>query len=145
MEEFDRMRIRSMVISAGTLVFLTGGSGLCTVASATPSTLHLNATVYDTHQGKGVFSSKEKVFQGTSQVGEDSSRCTERSKTMVHCIGSYTLTHGTIQFSGSISSSSNTNRLTITGGTGTYRGARGTVLTEYNRTGTKAKETLTFK
>jgi hypothetical protein len=32
----------------------------------------------------------------------------------------------------------------MTGGTGDYKDARGTVLTEYNKAGTKAQETLTF-
>ena len=63
----------------------------------------------------------------------------------MHCTGSYRLAHGTIEFAGVISSSSNTNRLAITGGTGSYRSARGTVLTEYNRAGTKAKETIFFR
>jgi hypothetical protein len=72
------------------------------------------------------------------------STCTKKTSSTVHCTGSYKLTHGTILFSGTISNSSNTNRLTITGGTGSYKGARGTVLTEYNAGETKAKETITF-
>jgi hypothetical protein len=113
-------------------------------AWATPPTLHLTAVVYDAHTSGHVFSSKERLFQGTTKVGEDSSRCTETSSTATRCVGSYTLKHGTIQFSGTISNASDTNRLKITGGTGTYKGAHGTVLTEYNKAGTKAKETLTF-
>jgi len=120
-------------------------SAFSAAAWATPPALHLNAIVYDTHTSMHVFSSKEKLFQGTTKVGEDSSRCTETSKTATHCVGSYTLKHGTIQFSGTISNASDTNRLTITAGTGTYKGVRGTVLTEYNKAGTKAEETLTFK
>lgn len=84
------------------------------------------------------------MYQGSTRLGEDSSRCTEVSTTKTHRIGSYTLTHGTIKFSGAISNASDTNRLRITGGTGTYKGVHGTVLTEYNKAGTKAKETLTF-
>jgi hypothetical protein len=130
-----------MVVVAPIAILLA----LSSPAIAVPATLHLSATVYDAHTSKGVFSSKEKLFQGTTKAGEDSSRCTKTSETAVRCTGSYTLTHGTIQFSGTISNASNTNRLTITGGTGSYKGARGTVLTEYNKAGTKAKETLTFK
>jgi hypothetical protein len=33
----------------------------------------------------------------------------------------------------------------MTGGSGAYKSARGTVLTEYNKAGTRAKETLSFK
>jgi hypothetical protein len=117
---------------------------LAPVASATPATLHLTATVYEHSQKGSVYSSKERVFEGSKRVGEDSSRCTEVSKTGTHCVGSYTLTHGTIKFSGTIPLNSDTNRLKISGGTGAYRGVGGTVLTEYNKAGTKAKETLTF-
>ena len=119
-------------------------TGFCVVAFAHPAPLHLTATVYGLHSSKGVYSSKEKVFEGSTKLGEDVSNCTKRSPSTVHCTGSYKLTHGTILFSGTISSSSDTNRLKITGGTGSYKNARGTVLTEYNKTGTKAKETITF-
>ena len=134
----------SVAVSVATALVAAAASACSAVAWATPPTLHLSATVYDTHTSGHVFSSKERLFQGTTKVGEDSSRCTETSSTATHCVGSYTLTHGTIQFSGTISNASDTNRLKITGGTGTYKGARGTVLTEYNKAGTKAKETLTF-
>ena len=130
-----------MVISAVTILLVIAASTFSAAAEAIPATLHLSAIVYDTHQSKGVFSSKERVFQGTTKVGEDYSRCTEASRTTFHCVGSYTLQHGTIRFSGTISNASDTNRLTI----GSYRGARGTVLTEYNKAGTKARETISFK
>ena len=116
-----------------TILLVIAASTFSAVAEAIPATLHLSAIVYDTHQSKGVFSSKERVFQGTTKVGEDYSRCTEASSTTVHCVGSYTLQHGTIRFSGTISNASDTNRLTITAGTGNYKGARGTVRTEYRQ------------
>lgn len=139
---------RRRSIAALLAVSLLAGacSTLPAVASAVPATLHLNAVVYDVHTSKGeVVSSKEKLSQGSTAVGEDSSRCTPASKTTVRCVGSYTLTHGTLQFSGTIPRSGETNRLSITGGSGAYKNARGTVLTEYNKPGTKAKETITFK
>jgi hypothetical protein len=111
-----------------------------TGVTAHPATLRLTATVYDVHP----YSSKEKVYEGTTKVGEDSSTCTKRTSSTIHCIGSYKLTNGTILFSGTISNSSNTNRLAITGGTGRYKNVRGAVLTEFNKAGTKAKETITF-
>jgi len=83
------------------------------------------------------------LYEGAKKVGEDYSRCTEVSASATHCVGSYTLSHGTFQISGTISTSSDTNRLSITGGTGSYKGVRGMVLTEYNRAGTKAQETIT--
>jgi hypothetical protein len=115
------------------------------VAIAHPATLHLTATVYDGHTSKGVYSSKEKVYEGTTKLGEDSSSCTKKTSSTVRCTGSYKLRRGTILFAGTISNASDTNRLSITGGSGAYKGARGTVLTEYNRTGTRAKETITFR
>jgi hypothetical protein len=138
------VRSRSVAASVVAALFVAAASAFSTVAWAKPPTLHLSAIVYDTHASMGVFSSKEKVYQGATKVGEDQSRCTETSNTAVHCVGSYTLKHGTIKFSGTISNASDTNRLKITGGTGTYKGARGTVLTEYNKAGTRAKETLSF-
>ena len=133
------------ILGAATL--LAGvGSALPAAAFAAPPTLHLNAVVYDVHTGKGeVVSSKEKLTQGSTPAGEDSSRCTPASRTTVRCVGSYTLKRGTLQFSGTISRSGGSNRLNVTGGTGSYENARGTVVTEYNRAGTKAKETITFK
>jgi hypothetical protein len=119
--------------------------GFVSASQAAPAPLHLTAYVYDIHSGKGVYSSHEKLYEGSRKVGEDYSRCVEASNhRSTHCVGSYTLSHGTVDFSGTISTASNTNRLSMTGGTGSYKSARGTVLTEYNRTGTKARETLTF-
>ena len=113
--------------------------------SSVRSDRHLTAYVYDAHTSGRTFPSREKLFEGSSKVGEDYSRCTEVSRRSTHCVGAYTLSHGTIQFSGTISTPSDTNRLSITSGTGSYKGVRGTVLTEYNKAGTKAQETLTFK
>jgi len=116
-------------------------------ASAVPATLHLSAAVYDVHESKGgVIYSEEVVSQGTKPVGEDSSRCTPTSNGAFHCVGSYDLTHGTLRFAGMIpNSGGDKNRLTVTGGTGAYKGARGMVTTEYNKAGDKAKETITFR
>jgi hypothetical protein len=119
--------------------------GFSAVSQAAPASLHLTAYVYDAHASGGAFSSREKLFEGSRKVGEDYSRCTEVSARSTRCVGSYTLSQGTIQFSGTISTAGDTNRLSITGGTGSYKDVRGTVLTEYNRSGTKAQETLTFK
>jgi hypothetical protein len=135
---------RPSIPAVAALALITAGGTFSAVAAAHPATLHLTATVYDVHTVKDVSSSKERVYEGSMKVGEDSSTCTRKTSSTAHCTGSYRLTDGTIRFSGTISSS-NTNRLTITGGTGSYKGARGTVLTEYNRLGTKAKETITFK
>jgi hypothetical protein len=114
------------------------------IAGAAPATLHLNAIVQKPKSlGSGTYVSKEELFEGDKRVGEDVSRCSESSNEMFHCEGSYTLTHGTIKFAGTVKSGN--NRLAMTGGTGAYKSARGTVLTEFNKAGTRAKETLTFK
>jgi hypothetical protein len=136
---------RSVAILLASLL-AGAGSTLPSAASAAPPTLHLNAVVYDVHTSKGgAVSSKEKLTQGTTAIGEDSSRCTPASKTTVRCVGSYTLTHGTLQISGTIPRAGNVNHLAVTGGTGSYKGVRGTGVTEYNKAGTKAKETITFR
>lgn len=92
----------------------------------------------------GTISSHEKLSQGSSRVGEDHSRCVPNSKKTVHCTGSYKLSRGVFYIAGTISKSGSTNRLQITGGTGLYKHARGAVTTEYNRAGTRAKETIVF-
>src|ERR1700759_3841135 len=143
-ESADSIRSRSAAILLAASLLAGGGSALPSAASAAPSTLHLNAIVYDVHTSKGgVVSSKEKLTQGTTAIGEDSSTCTPASKTTVRCVGSYKLTHGTLQISGTIPRAGDVNHLAVTGGTGSYKGARGTVVTEYNKAGTKAKETIT--
>lgn len=64
-------------------------------------------------------------MHSTSSAGHDGGRIGVGDR-----VGSYTLDHATIQFSGTIAYASDTNRLTITGGAGSYKAARGTVLTE---------------
>jgi hypothetical protein len=137
--------MHSRSIKAQVALPLLVAAVLPALASAHLATLHLSATVYDGHTSKGVYSSKEKVYEGSKKIGEDSSSCTKRSSSTVHCVGSYRLTHGTISFAGTILNSSDTNRLAIISGTGSYKGARGTVSTEYNKAGTKAKETISFR
>jgi hypothetical protein len=115
------------------------------VAGASLPTLHLSAVVYDVHTSAGgTVSSHEKLSQGTKHVGEDLSSCVPNSEKTVHCTGSYKLSQGTFSIAGTISKTGTTNRLQITGGTGPYKHAHGTVVTEYNRAGTRAKETISF-
>jgi hypothetical protein len=130
---------------ADAALLAVAGSIGSAVALAKPTTLHLNAVVYDLHKTARVYSSRERLFVGASKVGEDSSRCVLVSKT-VQCVGSYTLTRGTLKIAGTLTTPGNPLRITlkITGGTGSYKGARGMVVTVYNKTETKAKETLTF-
>ncbi len=118
---------------------------LGTAAQAAPATLHLTAIVYQHSSSERgtVFTSRERLYQGPTRVGEDDSRCVTVSRERVRCVGSYTLMRGTIQFAGT-TKISNSETLAITGGTDAYKGARGTVLTEYNRAGTMAKETVSF-
>jgi hypothetical protein len=125
---------------------LVGAYGLMAVAvsQAASTPLHLAAMVYDVHDSGGTVSSWEKLYEEGVKHGEDYSRCTPTSQEEVHCVGRYMLERGEIAFAGSISKSSTINRLAITGGTGAYKHAHGTVLTEYNRAGTRAKETITF-
>jgi Dirigent-like protein len=145
-ERARNSRRRSVTIVLAASLLVGAGSTLSSAASAAPSTLHLNAAVYDVHTSKsGVVSSKEKLTQGTTAIGEDFSRCAPASKTTVRCVGSYTLTRGTLQISGTIPASGDVNHLAVVGGTGAYRSAHGTVVTEYNKAGTKAKETITFR
>lgn len=60
------------------------------------------------------------------------------------CTGSYTLAGGTLDISGTIPTTSDTNTLELTGATGRYKHARGHVRTTYNAAATRAVETLTI-
>jgi hypothetical protein len=139
------MKLNTHALAAPLGLLLLLGIGAQSAGAALP-TLHLSAAVYGKHTtAGGTLSSHERLTQNGAHIGEDFSRCTPSSRTTVRCSGSYTLSGGTFQIAGTISNDSDTNRLEITGGTGRYRGARGNVLTEYNRTGTSARETITFK
>jgi hypothetical protein len=107
--------------------------------------LHLSATVYNVNQTLDhVITSHESLTQGRRHVGQDFSRCTPEGAA-AHCTGKYALGSATITFAGTVPLEGRTNRLAITGGSGRYRHAEGTILTEYNANGTHAKETLTFE
>jgi len=109
-------------------------------------TMHLSATVYNVSETlDGVVSSHEALQHADRPAGQDFSTCEPRSTGTVHCTGKYALADGTITFAGTIPNPSRSNTLTITGGTGRYRNAEGTVLTEYNARGTHAEETITLE
>jgi hypothetical protein len=92
---------------AGAALLVVAGSIGSAAALARPATLHLNAVVYDLHKTARVYSSRERLFVGTSKVGEDSSRCVLVSKT-VQCTGSYALAHGTLKIAGTLTAPTET-------------------------------------
>jgi hypothetical protein len=108
--------------------------------------LKLAATVYNVNDTLDhVITSHESVTHAGRHVGQDFSRCVRAMTGTVDCTGKYALTDGTITFAGTIPSEGRTNRLAITGGTGRYGHAEGTILTEYNARGTRANESITFE
>jgi len=137
----DAMSSRSTLLAL-LAALLSAVAALPSVASATVVTLHLNAVVFGVHEGKGVFLSRERVSDGKGLVGEDSTRCVSISRSKIRCHGIYTLPQGTIRFSGTQPRFTDSNLLAITGGTGAYAGAHGIVLTQFNRSGSRAKELL---
>jgi hypothetical protein len=138
------MNLKPLLLPAVALAACSAATN-AQVAGASPPTLRLSAVVYDVHTSAGgTVSSHEKLSQSAKHVGEDYSSCVPNSKKTVHCTGSYKLSQGTFSIAGTISKSATTNRLQITGGTGPYKHAHGSVVTEYNRAGTHAKETITF-
>ena len=108
--------------------------------------LHLAATVYNvTETLDGTVSSHESLSAGGRHRGQDFSTCVpEPGPTIFHCTGKYTLPGGTLRFAGTIAKGAAT-RLTILGGSGRYRRAEGTVLTEYDARGGHARETITLE
>jgi hypothetical protein len=112
-------------------------------AEAHPGPLHFNAVIHKPGRQGKVLTSKETLYESGKVVGQDVSRCTETPSSRLQCRGTYTLHNGTIRFAGTIGFGN--NRIPITGGTGTYRGAHGTVSTIFNKTETRATETLMFR
>ena len=108
--------------------------------------LHLAATIYDVNETlEGVVSSHEALKLAGRPVGQDFSSCTpDLPATTAHCTGKYHLRGGTIAFSGTVATEGRTRTLTITGGTGRYRGAEGSVVTEY-LSRSHARETITLE
>jgi hypothetical protein len=108
--------------------------------------LKLAATVYNVNETLDhVITSHESVSHAGRLVGQDFSRCEPTTTGAAGCTGKYALTDGTITFAGTVLSEGRSNRLAITGGTGRYRHAEGTILTEYSANGTRANETITFE
>lgn len=127
-------------------ILVVSAAVAASTSQAAPAPLHFSAVVYGKHTSSdGDFSSHERLSANGKRAGEDFSRCSRVDGGHDYkCSGSYTLTHGTIDFSGVIPAARNSNTLNITGGTGSYKNARGHVHTVYNAAGTRATETITF-
>ncbi len=114
-------------------------------ADGAPATLHLSVVVAFKHvNANGSYELREKVYTGAEQTGEGSTRCSKPSQGRRLCSGAFTLEPGQIDFAGSISDSTSTTRLAITGGEGRYHRARGTVVSVFSRGGTHVAATISF-
>lgn len=108
---------------------------------------HLSARVYDVNETlEGVVSSHESLRAAGRRVGQDFSTCVPiQEEISAHCTGKYVLPGGTIRFAGTVGVQRLKQTLTILGGTGRYRDAEGTILTEYAKHAHRASETITLE
>ncbi|HXD55504.1 MAG TPA: hypothetical protein VN618_12165 [Solirubrobacteraceae bacterium] len=110
-------------------------------------TLHLAATIYGVDETLlGKVTSHEALRRAGKPAGQVFSACEplEEGQT-AHCTARYRLRGGTLSLAGAVAVGDRTQTLTITGGTGRYRGAEGSLLSERDRSGTHARETLAIE
>ncbi len=76
----------------------------------------------------------EKLSQGKRVIGTDKVQCVAAGGPVFNCHGVYTFTfhHGTIKATGKDDQSKTINIVKITGGTGAFKGARGTIEVRVN-------------
>lgn len=109
--------------------------------------LHLAATIHGVKETPlGETTSHETLRQAGRPAGRGFSACRPLNQGhTARCVGTYHLHGGTLAFAGAVAVGARAQTLTITGGTGRYRDAEGSVLTEYDRNGTHARETISIE
>jgi hypothetical protein len=79
----------------------------------------------------------------THQVGALHAHCVIESKSVLHCIGTGRLFHGTLEFAGEATFTGPDSTFAITGGTGEFDGAEGHVsVHSLNSEGTLSRDTI---
>ncbi len=144
-ESFPAPADRRWLRAAAAVLACCGPPIAACPAAAAPTPLQLSVVVaYRQARPNGSYELRELVYGGARQIGEGSVRCSRPLGGRRLCSGSVTLEEGLIDFAGSIYGSGATTRFAITGGGGRYRRTRGTVVSVFSRSGTRAAETIDF-
>jgi hypothetical protein len=85
---------------------------------------------------------EENLTSGGRKIGHDLLHCTMISAEADHCSATFTFSGGTVAVSGTDRNQTN-NQLRIVGGTGAYRGAKGT-LSLHAESGQRTVQTFAF-
>jgi hypothetical protein len=125
---------------ARTLRIVEEGGGLKVVDNP-PKAKHQ----YDFSAGDIVIVTRDLYTQQGARAGELKLVCIATGQTTQQCNGTETLASGTLEVAG-ISTSAPSTTVAITGGTGAYRGARGTsISTDRHGNSDTADQTITFQ
>jgi lipopolysaccharide export system protein LptA len=85
----------------------------------------------------------ESLTSGVKVIGHDRVTCISNGSTSATCTALFTLARGTISVAGKVSFTAPSSTLRITGGTGAYKGKKGTL--RLTPAGTRSLEVFTIR
>ena len=130
---------RAMLVLAA-----AGALALPAVASAKPATFTAQAyQTSDSHSGNTQHFTETLKANG-AVIGTDKIACVLTSASAAKCTAVFTFAKGTVMVAGLLKQNQPSTTMTITGGTGAYKGAKGSMALHF-LSGTKSTETFTFK
>lgn len=129
-------------VAAATLGLVPAGLALASAHSPSATTIKFVATQTGQHRSsKTTFEQVGTETNNGKQIGYYTLSCQLTSATAGKCGGAGSFSRGMIYFRFPLSTKSNTFSGTVTGGTGAYRGAKGTIT---GKTISKKKEAVTI-
>lgn len=140
------MQVRRSVLigaaAAATLGLAPAGLALASAHSPAATTIKFVATqTAQHHSSKTTFEEVGTDTKNGKKIGYYTLSCQFTSATAAKCGGAASFSHGMIYFKFPLSTKSNTFSGTVTGGTGAYSGAKGTVT---GKAITQKKEAVTI-
>ena len=128
-----------ILVAAGLVV-------LPAIALAKPHNFTAQARMTSQTRSGNTVTFKEKLTVGKRAIGTDKVVCVAAGGPVFNCHGVYTLTspRGTIKAAGKNDQSKTINIVRITGGTGAFKGAKGTIEVRVNGA-TGSLQTFTFR
>jgi hypothetical protein len=135
-----RLRARALLVLGIACLAIAPG-----MAAAKSTNISFVSVQVRTHGTKPALA--ENVdYQGKKRIGHDTLTCTIVNARLAHCTMAVTLAKGTINARLDLKRSSDDGPITITGGTGSYAGAKGTGKYRIlNDTGTRTAVALHLK
>lgn len=138
------MKVRRSVLigaTAAALGLAPAGLALASAHSPSATTIKFVATQTGQRSSKTAFQAVGTATKSGKLIGYYTLSCQFASATVAKCGGAGSLSHGMIYFKFPLSTKSNTFSGTVTGGTGAYSGAKGTIS---GKAISKKKEAVTI-